>query len=131
MTHEEVDAMRSVYEMAELYDWRIPMIWSPALVKHMFYEQFGREMTDQEWDIFANGDIWNSGIIMAGAVAENKIIIEAMNDAVEDAENARAFDEITKIYLINDKVIFADLRERLFSHSKASGSKDSNSKGES
>jgi hypothetical protein len=98
MTLEESDALREVHRIAELYGWRIPMIWTPALVKHMFQTRYSREMTDEEWEIFARSENWDSGVIMAGGGAEAKVIMEGLANAVESAENAAGFEEIKNIY---------------------------------
>ena len=74
-----------------------------ALVKHMFYQQYNREMSDQEWDIFSSGDCWNNGLIMAGAVNENEAIRIGMQDALDDAIDLWAADNIDNIYFINDE----------------------------
>jgi len=113
ITIEEVEALRSVHEMIELYGWRVPMIWTPALVKHMFNEQFGRPMTDQEWDIFAAGECWNGALVMAGAISENKVIIDGMKDAVEDAENAAAVGEMNRIYFLDSETNTQEAFERI------------------
>jgi len=118
MTLEEIEALRSVNDMAELYGWRIPIIWTPALVKHMFYQQYNREMSDQEWDIFSSGDCWNNGLIMAGAVNENEAIRIGMQDALDDAIDLWAADNIDNIYFINDETnmqeVFDSIADDIF-----------------
>jgi hypothetical protein len=118
MTLEEIEALRSVNDMAELYGWRIPIIWTPALVKHMFYQQYNREMSDQEWDIFSSGDCWNNGLIMAGAVNENEAIRIGMQDALDDAIDPWAADNIDNIYFINDETnmqeVFDSIADDIF-----------------
>lgn len=118
MTLEEIEALRSVNDMAELYGWRIPIIWTPALVKHMFYQQYNRDMSDQEWDIFSSGDCWNNGLIMAGAVNENEAIRIGMQDALDDAIDLWAADNIDNIYFINDETnmqeVFDSIADDIF-----------------
>jgi hypothetical protein len=118
MTLEEIEALRLVNDMAELYGWRIPIIWTPALVKHMFYQQYNREMSDQEWDIFSSGDCWNNGLIMAGAVNENEAIRIGMQDALDDAIDLWAADNIDNIYFINDETnmqeVFDSIADDIF-----------------
>lgn len=114
VTTEETEALRSVHEMAELYGWRIPMIWTPALVKHMFQMHYGREMSDQEWDIFSSGQAWNSSVIMVGGDLENQVIIAAMIDAVEDAENAAAFEQMKEIYFLDEETNMQEAFDNFF-----------------
>ena len=113
VTLEENEALRAVQDTAELYGWRIPMIWTPSLVKHMFHSHFGREMTDQEWDIFASGDVWNSKIIMAGAMAENEVMLMALEDAFQSDDESDTASDMSNVYFINEETNMQEVFESI------------------